>query len=59
VDWIHLAQDREKWLDLVNTVMNCQVPQEEGMFLTSCMTIIFSKRTLLHAVSSEVGNNEH
>jgi hypothetical protein len=25
VDWIHLAQDREKWLALMNTVMNFRV----------------------------------
>jgi hypothetical protein len=25
VDWIHLAQDRERWRDLVNTVMNLRV----------------------------------
>jgi hypothetical protein len=26
VDWIHLAQDRDQWRDLVNTVMNLRVP---------------------------------
>ena len=26
MDWIELAQDRYKWQDLVNTVMNIQVP---------------------------------
>jgi hypothetical protein len=26
VDWIDLAQDREEWRALVNTVMNLQVP---------------------------------
>jgi hypothetical protein len=26
VNWIHLAQDRDKWLALVNMVMNLQVP---------------------------------
>jgi hypothetical protein len=26
VDWIHLAQDRDQWWSLVNTVMNLQVP---------------------------------
>jgi hypothetical protein len=26
VDWIHWAQDRDRWWALVNTVMNLQVP---------------------------------
>jgi hypothetical protein len=26
VDWIDLAQDRGRWRDLVNTVMNLRVP---------------------------------
>jgi hypothetical protein len=26
MDWIDLAQDREEWRALVNTVMNLQVP---------------------------------
>jgi len=26
-DWIHLAQDRDKWQAHVNTVVNIQVPQ--------------------------------
>jgi len=25
-DWIHLAEDRDTWLILVNAVMNLQVP---------------------------------
>jgi hypothetical protein len=26
VYWIHLAQDRDRWRSLVNTVMNLRVP---------------------------------
>jgi hypothetical protein len=26
MDWIHLAQDRDKWWALLNTVINVQVP---------------------------------
>jgi hypothetical protein len=25
VDWIQLAQDRDRWRDLVNTVMNLRI----------------------------------
>jgi hypothetical protein len=33
VDWIHLAQDTDRWRALVITVMNLRVPQKTGVFL--------------------------
>ena len=35
MDWIDLAQDRDRWQALVNTVMNLWVSQDERNFLTS------------------------
>jgi hypothetical protein len=34
MDWIELAQDRNRWQALVNVVMNLQIPQNVGNFLT-------------------------
>jgi len=38
VDWMELAQVRDRWRALVSTVMNLGVPKIAGNFLTSCRT---------------------
>jgi hypothetical protein len=32
MDWIDLAQDRDQWRVLVNTLMNLQVPENAGKY---------------------------
>jgi hypothetical protein len=46
--WIDVAQDRDQWRALVNTVMNLPVPKNAGKFLSGCTTGDFSRRTQLH-----------
>jgi hypothetical protein len=51
MEWIDLVEDWDRWRTLVNTVMNFQVPQNVGNFLTSCKMVSFSRRTVLCGVS--------
>jgi hypothetical protein len=47
MDWINLAQDREQWRTLVNTVMSLGIVQNVGKFLSSCTIGSFSRRAQL------------
>jgi hypothetical protein len=51
VDWIHLAQDRNQWLPLLNTVMNLRVSWRAG---SSWATVSFWRRILLHGAGGKV-----
>jgi hypothetical protein len=49
--WIDLAQDRDKWRALVNTVMTLWVPQSVWNFLSSSANGSFSRKAQLHEFS--------
>jgi hypothetical protein len=51
VDWIDLAQERDRWRALVNKVMDLRVPLNAGKFLSSCTIGGFSRRSQLYEVS--------
>jgi hypothetical protein len=48
---MHLIQDRDQSQSIVNTVINLQLPQKLGNFLTSLTTVSFSGRPLFRGMS--------
>jgi len=51
MDWIHLAQNRDQWRALVSMVIILRIQYTTENFLTSWVTISFSRRELLRGFS--------
>jgi hypothetical protein len=51
VDWIGLAQDRNRWSALVNSVLNLRVPWNSGKLSSGLTSSGLSSSAQLHRVS--------
>jgi hypothetical protein len=51
VDWIGLAEDRNRWRALVNSVLNLRVPRNAGKLSSGLASSGLSSSAQLHIVS--------
>jgi hypothetical protein len=54
VDWIDVAQDRDQWSPLVNTVMNLRVIYDAGKILSGCTIGGFSRKDQLREFKKNI-----
>jgi hypothetical protein len=52
MDWIELAQDKDRWQEHVNAIMNLRAPKNAENFLTNLNPVSISRRTLLCGLST-------
>jgi len=52
MDWIGVAQDRNRLPAVIKALMNLWIAQNAENVVSSCRTTSFSRRTLLHDVNS-------
>jgi hypothetical protein len=51
VDWIGLAQDKDRWTVLVNSVLKLRVPYNASLLSSVLATMDLSSSAQLHRVS--------
>jgi hypothetical protein len=51
MDWIDLAEDRDRSRLIVKVVINIMVPQNVGNFLPNKETVSFSRKSVLYKES--------